>query len=336
MDKFILCNQELDNRLNMIKEFLDFVNEQKENKIFRTPIIYNAVIISIYGCFENYIDDLFDEYLDEIYKLSEKYEELPQKIKDKHIVKTGEFITNPNRYQNYGLSVDEVIFNLCNSINNTENAELNKKLILTHSGNLKIGVIIKLMEELGIESAIDKIIFDNDFLDYYCNMHELGKNNAKKRINERKKDDKNELFGEWQRLVEQRNSVAHSWVVEERISYSSINSAIIPFVKLLGKVILNVILSEILFVYQDKNMLKKITSIYCIYDNKILCFNNNSARLQVGTFVYAKNEKGWIVLKILNIQVNKRSIQKIEDDNMDIGVLVDKHIKKNWEYYYCL
>jgi len=336
MDKFILCNQELDNRLNMIKEFLDFVNEQRENKIFRTPIIYNAAIISIYGCFENYIDDLFNEYLDEIYKLSEKYEELPQKIKDKHIVKTGEFITNPNRYQNYDLSVEEAIFNLCNSINNTENAELNKNLILSHGGNLKIDVIIKLMEELGIESAMDRIIFNDDFLDYYCNTYEVGKNSAKKRINERKKDDKAELFGEWQTLVEQRNSVAHSWVVEERISYSSINSAIIPFVKLLGKVILNVILSEILCMYHDKSMLKQITKIYDVYDNKVLCFNKNDAKLQVGTFMYAKNEKGWIVLKVLDIQVNNRSMQEIVKNNVDVGVLVDKHIKKNWEYYYCL
>lgn len=61
-------------------------------------IHYNAVIISLYGSFEKYIDTLSSSYLDLVFSGTDLYDNLPKKIKDKYSSKLGEYLTSPQRF----------------------------------------------------------------------------------------------------------------------------------------------------------------------------------------------------------------------------------------------
>ena len=85
MDKLSSCNKQFLNRINEIKKHIEMTmlqndllndiyylvknDEQKEyihylKSLNTSTIQYNAIIISLYGCFENYIVDLLSCYTD--------------------------------------------------------------------------------------------------------------------------------------------------------------------------------------------------------------------------------------------------------------------------------
>lgn len=92
--------------LNLSLQYSKIIKQAVES-----PIQYNTVIISIYGCFEQYIDNIFNEYCHALYAIIENYD-----LTDKQAVKNAvEAFDNPK----VGLGN-------------------NQELILTHGGNLKI------------------------------------------------------------------------------------------------------------------------------------------------------------------------------------------------------
>lgn len=95
--------------LNSFPKTIDYSRIIK--KVIASPIQYNAVIISIYGCFEQYIDNIFSTYCNELYSIVDTYDNLPDKLKEKHIKKLGDFLTNPQRYKNYDLTNVQAIKN---------------------------------------------------------------------------------------------------------------------------------------------------------------------------------------------------------------------------------
>lgn len=112
---------------------------RKVKEVVETPIQYNAVIISIYGCFEQYIDNVFNEYCLAIYGVIDNYDNLPEKMKEKHIKKLGDFLSNPQRYKNCELTDKQAVKNAVAAFNNPkEGFGNNQKLILSHGSNLKI------------------------------------------------------------------------------------------------------------------------------------------------------------------------------------------------------
>ena len=94
--------------MDMNNAFLKDMNMYEIKKryveIVNTPVTYNAIIISLYGCYESYVDKLADLLLDHWASTIKSYEDLSAKLKNKHIKKSGEFLTHPRRFRNYELN----------------------------------------------------------------------------------------------------------------------------------------------------------------------------------------------------------------------------------------
>ena len=137
-------------------------------RVVETPIQYNAVIISIYGCFERYIDNVFNEYCLAIYGVIDNYDNLPEKMKEKHIKKLGDFLSNPQRYKNCELTDKQAVKNAVAAFNNPkEGFGNNQKLILSHGSNLKIEQILELANDLGIKNFENSIVSNYLFKSYF-------------------------------------------------------------------------------------------------------------------------------------------------------------------------
>ena len=108
MNSIRLCKIEFLRNLNNIENYIIYLEEQ--NRLFEkmdmnnaflkdmnmyeikkryveivnTPVTYNAIIISLYGCYESYVDKLADLLLDHWASTIKSYEDLSAKLKNKH------------------------------------------------------------------------------------------------------------------------------------------------------------------------------------------------------------------------------------------------------------
>ena len=357
MNRIRLRENEYLNNLEDIKKYIKYIKEhnsmfdklelissienvetteliQHFHTVMKTPVAYNAVIISLYGCFEDYIDKLANSLLEFWEEKSERYNDIPEKIRNKHINKSGEFLSNPQRFKNYELKEADIIRNLYDCLGESDKYRLSKELLVSHGGNLNIGQLTDLFIDLGINNCQENIIKNDKFIEFIAYKHELPNEKAIELINNKQKEAVSNLFEELNLLIEQRNKVAHGWCVDARLSFEILEDNIIPFIEMIGKVIADIFEEEFVDVLYKTNRLHEFDEAICVYDNNILCINSKNANLKKNGYIFVNNGKRFIALEIMEIQHNKKSMDEITKNNVDIGIKVDKKIKKGWSYYY--
>lgn len=323
-----LCSSKLDVQGIDLAEF-----KKRYLNIVNTPATYNAAIISIYGCYEAYIDKIASSLLDFWMANASNYSQISESIRNKHIQKCGEFLSNPQRYQNMDITEQRVIKNLDMCLLNEKIYLLNKELILSHSGNLNSTQLMQFFTELGLKECRTKILNSLQYIEYISRKYELSNDDAKKLIHDRNNDDKF-LFKELTQLVEQRNRVAHGWSVDNRLSKEYLVDNIIPFMEMLGCVIAEIFINEFAEILYMTDSLKEFDDAINVYNKRILCINIKDANLKCNDYIFANSGKRYIALNIKEIQINNQTVEEIMGGNKDIGILVDSDIKKNWRFYY--
>lgn len=247
-----------DNIKNVVL-FMHFINSQKKDTqnpdvlelletVTQSSVPYNATIISLYGSVELFIDEITETYIDEAYKIVGNYYELPQKMREKHETTSGEFLTNPGRFSNYGITKERLIKNLNDCLNGEKNALINMKMILRHGGNLASEQIFQFYNGIGVEDFKGKFFSNEVLVETYAEQKELSIEDAKLRLKSLKKDAEGvtALFMELDNLVEQRNQVAHSGRVDEKKTFKYIEDNTIPFLILFGKVIKDILTNDLI------------------------------------------------------------------------------------------
>ena len=73
--------------MTFLKDMNMYEIKKRYVEIVNTPVTYNAIIISLYGCYESYVDKLADLLLDHWASTIKSYEDLSAKLKNKHIKK---------------------------------------------------------------------------------------------------------------------------------------------------------------------------------------------------------------------------------------------------------
>lgn len=307
---------------------------EKIKKVIVSPVQYNALIISLYGCYENYIDNIFKKYIEILCASVSSYDELPVKLKQKYIKKLGDYLINPQRYKNYELTPESAIKNGYGFMSSIEEINLgNMKLMLSHGGNLGIDQIIELMRDLGVENVSQKIC--NNFLFHkFCieNM-ELSETIYKRMV----AHDYKKLFTILDDLVQERNNVAHGWV-ENRIQYSEVKNIIINFLKIFSEVIKEILIEELLSFQFSSGSMVKWNSPKQIIDNHILCVNCGTNEVHIGDYMIAvNNDKVKCCLEVVGLQINNQPVETVDKSNCDVGIEFkkrdDKKIRNNYEFY---
>ncbi|MDE5779588.1 MAG: hypothetical protein K2I10_14010, partial [Lachnospiraceae bacterium] len=251
---------------------------EKIKKVIVSPVQYNALIISLYGCYENYIDNIFKKYIEILCASVSSYDKLPAKLKEKHIKKLGDYLINPQRYKNYELTPELAIKNGYGFTSDIEEINLgNLKLMLSHGGNLGIDQIIELMRDVGIDNASQKICNNVLFRKFHFENRELSESIYKRwAAHEYKK-----LFTTLDDFVQERNNVAHGWV-ENRTQYSEVKNVLINFLKIFSEVIKEILIEELLSLRFLSGGMVKWDSPQKIIDNHILCVNCETNEVHIG------------------------------------------------------
>lgn len=332
--------------INNVVQFMNFIKMQEKEitnpkalelvkDVTHSSVPYNAMIISLYGSVELFIDEIAESYIEKLYKIVEKYPELPPKMREKHETTSGEYLSNPNRFNNYDITIEEVVCNLNDCLQGKENAKVNMKILLKHGGNLRSEQIFKFFSELGVENIRARFLQNEITIDSYSRQKGFTFDDARARLASQNKEENSiNYFEELDNLVEQRNQVAHSGKVDEKKSFDYIKENTVPFLLLFGKVISDILINNLLNLLIEKNKLQEFQKIINVFNNNVIWLELGDNSLTVGDeLVYTNGDMvGWC--KIISIRVNDQDVFKVEpDENKEATIAVDKKVKKNWKFY---
>ena len=316
------CIEKIEHSLfNPDHETSEYINFLKS--LSGSQIIYNAVIISLYGCYENYIDNLLGVYLDILLENTSAYDQLPGRLQNKYRAKFGEYLTNPQRFNKIDLDLSKEVSNYNELLQSNMSGSMSKKFAIAHSGNLHVQEIFELINILGIENSKDKVLDSYMFKKFHLEngMDELEFNTKRAR-------NKEDFFLPIETLVEQRNSVAHSWNVEDRITFREINDGIIPFLRMICTCVCRLCICSAFNLNSGYQLFENQQPIKII-DNRIVCFNNQYKQISIGDYIIYESDKITKVACIKNMQINKKDILHIPgEDSKDIGLEIDDAIRE--------
>lgn len=304
-------------------DYMNFIELSNNSKVQ-----YNAVIISVYACFENYIDELAKSYISLYYTNVSKFTELAQKIKNNYFKQAGDYLTNPQRFNGLELSPEKLITNLFENINNNHTIPLQYEFLINHNGNLKIDKIVELFSNLEIDDLRNKIQMNYLMKKYISKKIDIKIEDVSKYLGS-----SNNNFYELERLVDLRNNVAHGWS-EDRISYSLILDATIPFIKCLSNVLLEIALCESFKVLKKLSKVESFDKPIQVFAKNILCLNSKSSLVKKGDYIFYENDGYTQIAKIESLQINKKQIEELVEENIEVGIALDRPIKKSYKFFY--
>lgn len=303
------------NKLKNHKEFDNFTKVLKDNH--NSVVKYNAVIISIYGSFEKYIDELATNYVYKIIELSKTYSEIPQPIKDTYLRNVGEYFSNPNRFPKDIPDREVVIQNFSDFTNDIAKKLTNTYFFVKHAGNLTSQNVNTLFNSLDVNKLLQNITSNESFI------------NSLKEI-----DGDNDQFHLLNRLIGERNIISHG-ITEERIDFNIIVDEIIPFIILFSKLINDEVIKKVytfLLLRKDSSIVKLSKKYKCI-NNKIICLNTLNTVLCKGDKLLIKTPNGdYFISSVVKIEIENEEYENASS-NIDVGLELDKKIKKDYDFY---
>lgn len=298
-------------------ENIDLLNYYKS--IIDSSLQYNAIVINLYGAYENFISKISKSYLIVLFNNAKSIEDLPKKLVKKYQSNVGNYLNNNSKFSNYDIKVNQVISNY-NDFLNSNFSNINYELLLNHSGNLNYEHLKDYLKEIGIlgdKSICESSLLKNFYIDngLYDEME----------FNEKKNRVPSDLFNPLNNLVNTRNTVAHTGEEENRISVNEFDNLIIPFLNIISRIITEMIIDRINY-YKKENSKFDIIKIY---NDKILCINNNSQNIKIGDMViYRKNNVIHTAI-IKKIEIYHNSVEETGTEPIDVGCELDSKINND-------
>ena len=136
-------------------------------------------------------------------------------------------------------------------------------------------------------------------------------------------------------MIDQRNVISHSWEVDQRFAFIKIKDDIISLLVELGKTLKEILLDKIFLFIEFKEGFECFEKPIKVINNRILCINSKNSHLRIGdSILICKGNGKKIRVEVLELSVNRVNKSKIDEENIEIGIKVNKNIKANWTYYY--
>lgn len=303
-------------RKNELDKFTEHIHEYKVSKrIFE----YKAIIISLYGILERYINILIREHIEAIPTIIERYIDFPEKLKEKHLFLSIKMLSSINDgkkvLKNMGILKEDILNNLTSCTNNNVSFRLNKEAFLPNSGNLKHNKIVESFQEIDIK--LNDKLRDTDFSIIRQQSPEI-------------------VFNLIDDLVDRRNDIAHGSDIDEILGNVEIERYI-EFLKKYGKALFNIIdIKEIEYesIYKYTHI-EEIKAIFC--QGSILCFEIENYTLKVGEYIIIKGINDiFYKKKILEIQVKNIPYDEIvvnQKCNVAVNLGVDTKMTTSQTFY---
>lgn len=312
----------LKERLQLIREYIDAIYPPKEDitsKLSRSQLSYNAIIISIYGCYESFVDDILYTYIDQIVNQSETFLELPTEIITNNLKLSYEFINSEQRFKNYRLKKEDVIENIYSG-------KITKKLLLKHSGNLSFNNLSDYFVSLGLTELANKIKKNQLFIKYFSESQRI---DLKSAIAHLKSASPNTLFNILSDLISQRNSIAHTWESDEKVDFEIIRNDWLTFIETFCECLQEIIIQHYAKWLVSYNKLFTPND-FIIFGSSTVGFNNTKIIWHPNDKVIIKSSNELKVCTIDSAKIHSNSQVSIKIN----GCKLDKKQPDKYHFYF--
>lgn len=335
MDKIL---SEFHNEMNLLKFYINFQNKSYKNQakiektdtnsVLKTLTIskikqfdFNSHIISIYGAFEYFVEQILVKYLNDICLITNSYDLLPEEIQKNNLSKTLEIIKQIDYRKNRNIKPEKIIEILHKNINENYST-INITAFKNHSANFRISVIDTYFSEIGIKNTSSLI-----------RQYEPLKTHLQSNISDYSSKKNSIIFQPLEHICDLRNDIAHG-VNNIQLINKTILFEYIEFMKIFSKSLFELINDNYLNkIYTQNN--DKIEVIN-IFNNQILCFNTKGKLINKSSKILIKSESQFPNVSIANIQDIQQNRVRIDntslDENIEIGIKLDKKIKNNMHF----
>ena len=279
---------------------------------------FNSYIISIYGAYENFIEQMLSEYLKKLCTIVSNFSQLPEEIQKNNLVKTMDIIKKLE-YPKYKHLKSDYLIEILHKNMNEDYPHLNIEAFKSHTANFKIGVIESYFSSIGINNLSKTITHYSPLKDYLENEY-TDYQTLKNSI----------VFSKIDTICDTRNGIAHGVQSVQLLGETVLNEHIDFFI-LFSKSLLNILndcFLEILFSLQST-----VFNPIHVFQKDILCFNTNGINLNKNNQILVKRENGKYPkhsnLDILEIRKDNNPVDIIDDRNsIDISVKVSEEVNK--------
>lgn len=327
IEAYIKTNNEQKNFLEQITEIElpDEVNGyiERMDMLSNSAVIYNAAIISVYGSYELFLDEILKAYLQYLKKNRTGYDDLPAKIKIKHLAKSAEYLINPGRFLNMGLNMKSIISSMEKTINENNIEATIDDLLIMHGGNLNTRQLTALLTEFEFKNVTALLKKNKGLVDFSKDKGITGDVIQAKG------------FPLLDKIVEERNRVAHGWRVDDRLSFYALLDTYIPFMKVLCKAIKELIVSKII----SDAIVKKVISpfqpiIHLWHKNTVVGVNCGDFFLKVGEPLFYSTGDGWYYCTVIKgLQNDRIDRNTIRAKNKDITIQVEERFQNHYQIW---
>lgn len=280
-----------------------------------------TLIISIYGAYEHFVEQLFEKYLNEICLITTSYNLLTEEVQKNNLNKTLEIIKQLDYRKNKNVKPERLIEILHKNINENSSV-LNIDAFKNHNAIFRITVIDSYFSEIGIKNT-SSIIRQYEPLKSYLTINVSDFSSKKNNI----------VFPILEHICDLRNDIAHG-VNNIQLINKSILFEYIDFMKIFATSLFELINNNYLSkIYENSN---NDIEVINIFNKKILCFNTQGLKIDRASKILIKSENhfpNYFFANITDIQHNNLSITSTElNSKIDIGVLLDKKIKDTMNF----
>lgn len=329
---------EFDKEMDLLKLYIDFQSRSYMNqaklesdqpdstlKSLTTSKIkqfdFNSHIISIYGAYENFVEQLLVKYLGLLCSSVASYDSLPDDIKKNNLNKTLDILKQIDYRKNKDLKSEILIATLHKNINEDIPA-VNIDAFKNHNANFKISIVNSYFSEIGIKD-VSNIVKNYEPLNSYIKGNIPDASSKPNKV----------IFEKLEYICEVRNDIAHGVrsidLIDKSILFEHIDYM---------KIYCNSLYELINDKYLEKLyvQIKEEVTVINIYASSILCFQSEGKIINRNSKILVKSDNhtpNYFLANILDIQHSSVSIDSTDQGkDIQIGVSLDKKIKSTMSF----
>lgn len=282
---------------------------------------FNSHIISIYGAYENFVEQLLAKYLSLVCSLVSNYNLLPEDIKKNNLNKTLDIIKQIDYRKNRDLRAEDLIKTLHKNINE-DFSTVNIDAFKNHNANFKIAIVNVYFSEVGVKD-VSTIVRNYEPLKSYINENIVDAPSKPNKV----------VFRQLEYICEVRNDIAHGVrsidLIDKSILFEHIDYM---------KIYCNSLYELVHDKYLEKlySQTDKEITVIAIHGSKILCFQSEGRLINRDSKILVKSANhtpNHFLANISDLQHDSVSINTTsKEENIQIGVLLNRKIKDTMSF----
>lgn len=303
-----------------LSSYLIHLQSSKMNRRVQT---YVSGIILLYGLFEQYVEEVLIDYLEELDLTIGNFGDMPEKIRENHTNLSAQLLLNRDLDKYRDRCNEQDIIKCMHSCINDGPFRLNTLAFTDHRSNFRIESLNRFFEPVGISGMSAHIKQTIAFKNYKAKKFpNQTTNNLPDKI----------VFADLDDLVWRRNVVAHGWT-DDTLSIDMMKERT-EFICVLGECIYEVLRQNALS-HIIKHRCHSLPKPLNVFNSSIVCFRLESGSIAKDSQIIACQSNGsYLEGKITKIELNHvQQTEVVAPPSVDIACLVDFKAKPNYRYF---